>query len=116
MIYLGAFLGAGIVCLLGQMIYQYTKMSPGHITSMFVVIGAFLDTFGIYDKFIELCDMGASVIIPSFGHSLIHGALECAKQKGVFGILLGMFDLTAVGITCAILFAFITAMLCRMKT
>ena len=116
MIYLGAFLGAGTVCLIGQLIYQYSKLSPGHITSLFVVLGAFLDTFGIYDKFIEICDMGASVIIPSFGHSLIHGALECAKQKGVFGILLGMFDLTAVGITCAILFAFITAMICRIKT
>lgn len=115
MIYIGAFCGAGIVCAIGQIIYQNTKLSPGHITSLFVVIGAFLDTFQIYDKFIGICDMGASIIIPSFGHSLIHGALESAKEEGLFGILLGMFDMTAVGITCAILFAFITAMLCKIK-
>ena len=53
MIYIGAFCGAGIVCAIGQIIYQNTKLSPGHITSLFVVIGAFLDTFQIYDKFIK---------------------------------------------------------------
>lgn len=115
MIYLGAFLGAGFVCMLGQWLYDFTKLSPGHITSLFVVLGAFLDIFGIYDYFISICDMGASIIIPSFGHSLIHGALESASKEGIFGILLGMFDLTAVGITSAILFAFICAMLCRLK-
>ena len=116
MIYLGAFIGAGVVCMMASLLYDFTKLSPGHITSLFVVIGAFLDIFGIYDAFISICDMGASIIIPSFGHSLIHGALECAKQEGLFGILLGMFDLTAAGITSAILLAFITAMICRLKT
>ena len=116
MIYFSAFVGAGFVCVLGQLLYDFTKLSPGHITSLFVVIGAFLDIFGIYDSFLSICDMGASVIIPSFGHSLIHGALESANQNGIFGIFLGMFDLTAVGITSAIFFAFICALLCRLKT
>ena len=116
MIYFNAFLGAGFVCFLGQLLYDHSKLSAGHITSLFVVLGAFLDTFGIYDTFISWCDMGASIVIPSFGHSLIHGALECAKEEGVFGILLGMFDLTASGITCAVLFAFLVAMICRLKS
>lgn len=116
MSYLMAFLGAGAVCVLGQLIYDHSKWSPGHITSLFVVIGAALDTFGIYDKFIDLCDMGASIIIPSFGHSLIHGALAKAASDGMFGILLGMFDLTASGISAAVFIAFVTAMICRLKT
>ena len=93
-----------------------TKWTAGHITSLFVVIGAFLDTFSIYDWFLDIAGMGASLPITSFGHSLIHGALAQAEKQGILGIALGMFDLTAAGITSAILAAFFVALFARPKS
>lgn len=116
MTFVYGFLTCGTICCIGQIIYDNTKWTVGHITSMFVVLGAALDAFGLYDKLIEIAGMGASIPITSFGHSLIHGALAKAQSDGVMGILLGMFDLTAAGITSAILFAFLTAMIFRPKS
>ena len=107
MIYIYSFLFCGLVCLIGQLILDNTKLTAGHITSLFVVIGAFLDTFGIYDKIIMYVGGGSMVPITSFGHSLIHGALEKAQDFGLIGLFMGMFDLTATGITAAIIFTFI---------
>lgn len=107
MIYLYSFLFVGIISLIGQIILDNTKLTPGHITSLFVVLGAFLDIFNIYDWFIKYIGPGAFVPITSFGHSLIHGALARAKEIGFFGIFMGMFDLVASGIISAIFFSFI---------
>ena len=107
MIYVYSFIFCGIICLIVQIILDNTKLSAGHITSIFVVVGAFLDSFSLYDKIISVVGGGALVPITSFGHSLIHGALEKAQDFGVIGLLMGMFDLTASGITSAIIFTFI---------
>ena len=107
MIYVYSFIFCGLICLIGQIILDNTKLSAGHITSIFVVVGAFLDSFSLYDKIISDVGGGALVPITSFGHSLIHGALEKAQDFGVIGLLMGMFDLTASGITSAIIFTFI---------
>lgn len=107
MIYIYSFLFAGFICLIAQLILDNTKLTAGHITSLFVIIGAFLDTFSIYDKIINYVGGGALVPITSFGHLLIHGALYEASNDGIIGIATGMFDLTASGITSAIFFAFI---------
>ena len=115
MIYLNAFLFAGIVCAIAQIILDCTKLTPGHITVIFVVLGAFLDVFNIYDQIILWAGGGALVPITSFGHSLIHGALAKANVYGIMGIMMGMFDLTAVGITAAIIFAFIFTLIFKPK-
>ena len=107
MIYVYSFIFCGLICLIGQIILDNTKLSAGHITSIFVVVGAFLDSFSLYDKIISVVGGGALVPITSFGHSLIHGALEKAQDFVVIGLLMGMFDLTASGITSAIIFTFI---------
>lgn len=107
MIYFNSFLFCGFVCLVGQIILDNTKLTPGHITAMFVVVGAFLDTFGIYDKIILWAGGGASVPITSFGHLLIHGAMASASQYGIMGLFMGIFDLTASGISSAIIFSVI---------
>ncbi len=106
MIYLYSFVFCGFVCLIGQLILDNTKLTPGHVTSLFVIIGAFLDIFGIYDTIIEIFGGGALVPITSFGHSLIHGALSSALTDGVVGLAIGMFNLTSAGIISAIVFAF----------
>jgi stage V sporulation protein AE len=115
MIYVYAFLFAGLVCLIGQLILDLTNLKAGDVTSLFVVIGAFLDIFGIYDFFVHKFGAGAMVVIPSFGHLLIHGALLEAKESGLLGLFTGMFSLTATGITATIIFSFIIAIVFKPK-
>lgn len=111
MIYINAFIFAGFVCLLGQIILDNTKLTPGHVTTIFVVLGAFLDVFSIYDKFVLFAGGGALVPITSFGHLLIHGALEKAQDFGLMGLAMGMFDLTSSGIISAIVISFFLSLI-----
>ena len=115
MIYLNAFLFCGIVCTIGELILDNTKLTPGHITTMFVVIGAFLDMFNIYDKIILWAGGGALVPITSFGHLIMHGAMESAGNYGIMGLVMGMFNLTASGICSAIVFSFILSLIFNPK-
>ena len=108
--YLKSFLFVGLVCLIGQIILDNTKLTPGHITTLFVIIGAFLDIFDIYDKIIIWAGSGAMVPIMSFGHSLIHAALDSASKFGIMGLLIGMFDLTTPGIIAVIIFSFLLSL------
>ena len=115
MIFIYSFLFCGFVCLIGQIILDNTKLTPGHVTSLFVVIGAFLDSFGLYDKFIKWSGAGTLVPITSFGHSLIHGALAKAHSSGILGLLGGMFSLTSTGIVAAMVFGFILTIIFKAK-
>ena len=115
MTYLLSFLFCGLLCLIAQAIIDNTKLSAGHITSMFVVIGAALDIFDLYDKIIAKVGGGALVPITSFGHSLIHASLEQSMESGFFGLALGMFNITATGITAAIVISFFMALIFRPK-
>ena len=116
MIYLNAFIFCGLVCLIGQIILDNTKLTPGHVTSIFVVIGAFLDIFSLYDKIVLWAGGGALVPITSFGHLLIHGALEKAADFGFVGLVMGMFDLTSSGIISAIILSFFLALIFKPKS
>ena len=117
MSYLLAFVVCGSICMAGQILYDNTKFTPGHITSLFVVIGSFLDVFGIYDKLLKISRVGASLPITSFGHSLMHAANESMRGgQGLLGVASGLFDMTATGITSAILFAFLVAIIFKPKS
>ena len=70
MTYVYAFLFCGLVCMISQLILDNTKLTPGHITTLFVVVGAFLDVFGIYDKIVLYAGAGALVPITSLGTCL----------------------------------------------
>ena len=115
MLLFNSFLFCGLLCGIAQIILDNTKLTPGHITSMFVVIGAALDSFSIYDLIIKYVGGGALLPITSFGHSLIHGALAKAESVGLIGIVSGMFDLTAAGIVAAIIFSFIFTLMFKPK-
>jgi stage V sporulation protein AE len=115
MIYVHAFLFAGFVCLIGQLILDNTTFTAGHVTTLFVVIGAFLDIFDIYDKCVLWAGGGALVPITSFGHLLIHGALEKANEYGIIGLAMGMFDLTSSGIISAIVISFFLSLIFNPK-
>ena len=117
MSYLLSFIVCGLICSIGQIIYDNTKFTPGHITSLFVVIGSLLDVFGIYDKLLNISKVGASLPITSFGHSLMHAANEAMRgEQGLLGVASGLFNMTATGITSAILFAFLVAVVFKPKS
>jgi stage V sporulation protein AE len=113
--YLFAFLVGGGICVVGQLLFDVAKLTPAHVMSIFVVLGAILDGFDLYDNLIEFAGAGASVPITSFGHSLLHGAMQQAEQHGFIGIGMGIFELTSAGISSAILFSFIIALIFKPK-
>lgn len=113
--YLIAFIAGGCICIIGQLLLDFFKLTPAHVMSSFVVMGAVLDGFGIYDKFIEFAGAGATVPITSFGHSLLHGAMKEAENHGMIGIGMGVFELTSAGISSAIVFAFLVAIIFKPK-
>lgn len=115
MTYVYAFLFCGIVCMIAQLILDNTKLTPGHVTSIFVVVGAALDIFGIYDKIVLYAGAGALIPITSFGHLLIHGAMAGAYDYGFMGLFMGIFDLTASGIASAIIFSFVLSLIFKPK-
>ncbi|MBO1578955.1 MULTISPECIES: stage V sporulation protein AE [Bacillus] len=110
-----AFIVGGAICVVGQILLDFAKLTPAHLMATFVVAGAILDSFGLYDKLIKFAGAGATVPITSFGHSLLHGALEAAEKHGYLGIGIGMFSLTSAGISAAILFSFFIALICKPK-
>ncbi|MDD4000953.1 MAG: stage V sporulation protein AE [Bacilli bacterium] len=111
MIFLKAFVVGGLICALAQFIMDKFKLVPIYITSLFVFLGAASDFFNGYDKLIEYAGAGASLPISSFGHSILHSALEKAEEVGYIGILTGVFDLSAAGIAAAIVFGFFIAII-----
>lgn len=113
--YVYAFLFCGFTCMISQIILDNTKLTPGHITSLFVIIGAALDLAGIYDKIVLYAGAGALLPITSFGHLLIHGAMDIASDQGIIGLSLGIFDLTSAGISVAVVSAFFLALLFKPK-
>ncbi len=115
MIYIGAFIICGSICALGQILYEYTKLSAGHITSIFVSLGCFLEFFGIYDYLLQIGGMGASLPITNFGHSLMHAALEGLNEEGFLGIAKKMISSTSGGIATAVFLSFIVAIFFRSK-
>ncbi len=76
--YIYAFL-VGAICVVGQVLLDFAKLTPAHLMATFVVIGAVLDGFGLYDKLIKFAGAGATVPITSFGHSLLPG--QCMLQR-----------------------------------
>ncbi len=107
MIYLNAFIVVGLISMIGQIILDNTNLTPGHITSMFVTIGALLSFLGIYDMIREYSLIGSSIPITSFGNALYQAALEGFKQDGFIGMFNNILSTTSAGISGAIFFGFI---------
>lgn len=113
MIFLWAFLVGGAICVVGQLLIDIGKLTPGHTMSTLVVVGAIVDAFGWYDPLIKAVGAGVTVPITSFGNSLVHGALEELQRDGFIGIVTGIFEVTSAGISAAIIFSFLAALICR---
>lgn len=114
--YLSAFIVGGIICVIGQILMDTTKLTPARILVIFVTVGAILGAFGIYDKLVEIGGAGATVPLPGFGNSLAKGAIKAVKEQGLIGAFTGGITGTAAGITAAIFFGYIMALLFNPKT
>lgn len=110
-----AFVIGGIICVIGQLMFDVAKLTPAHTLSTMVVVGAVLAGFGIYDRLIDFAGAGATIPITSFGNSLVQGAMQEAEKHGLVGVLTGMFEVTSSGISAAIVFGFIGALLFKPK-
>lgn len=110
-----AFVIGGLICVFGQLLFDIAKLTPAHTMSLLVVIGAVLDGFGLYEPLIDFAGAGATIPITSFGNSLVHGALQEAEQHGLVGVLTGMFEITSSGMSAAVIFGFIGALIFKPK-
>lgn len=110
-----AFLIGGAICLIGQLMFDVLKFTPGKTMSILVVAGALIEGFGWYDPLIEFAGAGATVPITSFGNALLHGALSELDRYGPIGVITGIFEVTSAGISAAIIFSFFAALVARPK-
>lgn len=115
MIFLWAFLVGGAICVFGQICFDVFKLTPAHTMTLLVVLGAVADGLGFYDPLVKFAGAGASVPITSFGNSLVHGALEELQKDGWIGVITGIFKVTSAGISAAIIFSFLAALLIKPK-
>ena len=109
--YAKAFLVGGAFCAVGQVLIDYTKLTPARILVAFVVIGVVLGGLGVYQPLIEFAGAGASVPLTGFGALLAKGVKEALAEYGMFGVLAGGLTASAAGITAAILFGFLAALI-----
>ena len=110
-----AFVVGGLICVIGQIMMDVFKLTPAHTTTTLVVLGAILGGLGLYDPLIKFAGAGASVPISSFGNALVKGAIMEAKEFGIIGVLTGILEVTSAGISAAIIFGFIGAILFNPK-
>ena len=113
---LKAFLMGGFICLLGQLVINWTHLTNGKILVIFLILGAVLQAFGLYQPLIDFFGAGASVPISGFGCALVNGALDGIRAEGFFGALKGGSQATAPGIATAIIFGYINAILFKPRT
>ncbi|CEH29913.1 stage V sporulation protein AEB [Aneurinibacillus migulanus] len=110
-----AFLVGGAICVIGQILLDFVKLTPAHVMSILVASGAVLDGLGLYDPLIDFAGAGATVPITSFGHALYHGAWQEAEQNGLIGLITGIFEVPSAGISAAIAFSFFASLIFRPK-
>lgn len=100
--YLKAFVFGGLLCVIGQILIDKTKLTPARILVSYVVAGVFLTAVGLYSKFVDYAGAGATVPLTGFGYSLAKGVKEAIAEKGFLGIFIGGLKATAGGIAAAI--------------
>jgi stage V sporulation protein AE len=114
--YVNAFIVGGIICVIGQILIDTTKLTPGRILVVFVVLGVIVGAFGWYDYLITFGGAGATIPLPSFGNSLAKAAIKEVKETGFWGAFTGGIKGTAAGITASIFFGYLMALIFNPKT
>ena len=113
--YFKAFLVGGILCAIGQILIDYTKLTPARILVCYVVSGVILGALGLYEPLIEFGGAGATVPLSGFGYLLFDGVKQAVDEKGLIGVLTGGLAASAAGVTAAMLFGLIVALIFKPK-
>lgn len=113
--YLKAFLVGGVLCLIGQLLIDKTRLTPARILVSYVVAGVLLGALGLYDKLVDFAGAGATVPLTGFGNTLAKGVREAVNEKGALGILTGGLTATAGGIAAAVVFGWLAGLIFKPK-
>lgn len=113
--YVKAFLVGGLLCLIGQILIDKTKLTPARILVCYVVMGVFLGGIGVYKPLVEFAGAGATVPLTGFGYNLAKGVKEAVDQDGFLGILTGGLKATAGGITAAVMAGLLASLIFKTK-
>ncbi|MEE1035758.1 MAG: stage V sporulation protein AE [Oscillospiraceae bacterium] len=113
--YVKAFIAGGLLCLIGQILIDKTKLTPARILVSYVVIGVILGAIGVYQPFVEFAGAGASVPLTGFGNILAKGVKEAIQEEGFLGIFTGGLKAAAGGITAAIFAGLLASLIFKAK-
>ena len=113
--YIKAFLVGGLLCLLGQILIDKTKLTPARILVSYVVAGVFLGAVGLYKPLADFAGAGATVPLTGFGYNLSKGVKEAVQQDGFIGIFTGGLKACAGGITAAIVAGLLASLIFKAK-
>lgn len=115
MIFVKAFVVGGLICVVGQILIDKTKLTPARILVSYVVAGVILQVFGLYQKLIDFCGAGATIPLSGFGCTLAKGVKKAVEEDGFLGIFTGGLTAGAAGIAAALIFSLIAAIIFRPK-
>lgn len=113
--FLKAFAVGGLICMIAQIVINFTDLTAGKILVLFMLSGVALQTLGLYQYLVDFAGAGATVPISGFGYLLANGAIKGA-QKGLFGAFTGALSAASAGISAAVIFSFIMAMLFQSRS
>lgn len=109
--YVWAFIVGGLICVIGQILVDFTKLTPARILVLFVCIGTFATFFGLYEPLVKFAGAGATVPLTGFGYTLATGVINAVDEKGLLGVFTGGLSAAAGGIAAAILFGYVFALI-----
>jgi len=113
--YLKAFILGGVLCIIGQILIDKTKLTPARILVLYVVSGVVLGAVGLYQPLVDWGGAGASIPLTGFGNTLAKGVRKAVDEKGLLGVFTGGLTASAGGITAAVLFGLLAALLFKPK-
>ena len=113
--YVKAFLVGGLLCVIGQVLIDRTRLTPARILTSYVVAGVVLGALGLYQPLVDFAGAGASVPLTGFGNLLAKGIREAVAEKGLIGVFTGGIGAAAGGICAAVFFALLAALLFRSR-
>lgn len=105
-----AFVVGGAICVVGQILLDFTKMTPARVLVSFVTLGVLLGAFGVYEPLVKFAGAGATVPLTGFGYLMAKGTLEAVRQKGLLGAFSGGLTAGAAGIAAAVFFGYLAAL------
>ena len=113
--YCKAFAVGGLLCLIGQLLIDYTKLTPGRMLTIYVVSGVALGALGLYGPFAEWAGAGATVPLTGFGNLIAKGVREAVRTKGLIGLFSGGFTAASAGLGAAVIFALLVSLVFKPK-